>query len=187
VRERFDAVLCLGNSFPHLFAEHDRRKALAEFYAILEPDGLLVVDHRNYDVVLDEGRVSRRSYCCSDDGIGLRAERVDEDLVTLRYDFPDGFVHRLNTYPIRRDMMRGLLEDAGFSEVDIHGDYEDAAAKPDGTPEFFVHLAEKFPRGAQDGPPVPGKRESVGKRRSLDILSHKQPQQAEGKSSCCSG
>ncbi|MDY6992063.1 MAG: class I SAM-dependent methyltransferase, partial [Pseudomonadota bacterium] len=33
VHEKFDAIICLGNSFTHLFSEQDRRKALAEFYA----------------------------------------------------------------------------------------------------------------------------------------------------------
>ena len=33
IHGKFDAVICLGNSFTHLFSERDRRKALAEFYA----------------------------------------------------------------------------------------------------------------------------------------------------------
>ncbi|WP_244279669.1 hypothetical protein [Synechococcus sp. UW179A] len=33
LREGFNAVICLGNSFTHLFRERDRRKALAEYYA----------------------------------------------------------------------------------------------------------------------------------------------------------
>src|SRR5690606_32341929 len=35
VHDKYDAVICLGNSFTHLFAERDRRRALAEFYAVL--------------------------------------------------------------------------------------------------------------------------------------------------------
>ena len=31
IHQVFDAVICLGNSFTHLFREGDRRKALAEF------------------------------------------------------------------------------------------------------------------------------------------------------------
>ncbi|MFT7695064.1 MAG: glycine/sarcosine N-methyltransferase, partial [Candidatus Latescibacterota bacterium] len=32
VHGEFDAIICLGNSFTHMFKERDRRKALAEFY-----------------------------------------------------------------------------------------------------------------------------------------------------------
>src|SRR5690606_24157551 len=32
IHGKYDAVICLGNSFTHLFSDRDRRKALAEFY-----------------------------------------------------------------------------------------------------------------------------------------------------------
>ncbi|MEX0935457.1 MAG: class I SAM-dependent methyltransferase, partial [Gemmatimonadota bacterium] len=52
IHDRFDAIICLGNSFTHLHSDHDRRKALAEFYAALRSDGVLVLDQRNYDAML---------------------------------------------------------------------------------------------------------------------------------------
>ncbi|MBT6148815.1 MAG: class I SAM-dependent methyltransferase, partial [Gemmatimonadetes bacterium] len=39
IHQVFDAVICLGNSFTHLFKEKDRRKSLAEFYAVCAHDG----------------------------------------------------------------------------------------------------------------------------------------------------
>lgn len=54
IHEQFDAVICLGNSFTHLFVEKDRRKALAEFYSMLNHDGILILDQRNYDTILDQ-------------------------------------------------------------------------------------------------------------------------------------
>ncbi len=53
VHSKYDAIICLGNSFTHLFDEQDRRRALAEFYAALRHDGLLIIDQRNYDAILD--------------------------------------------------------------------------------------------------------------------------------------
>ncbi|MEJ2613184.1 MAG: class I SAM-dependent methyltransferase, partial [Candidatus Thiodiazotropha sp.] len=53
VHDKYDAVTCLGNSFTHLHDENDRRKALAEFYAALRHDGVLILDQRNYDAILD--------------------------------------------------------------------------------------------------------------------------------------
>ena len=44
VHGKFDAIICLGNSFTHLFEEKDRRRALAEFYAALKHDGILILD-----------------------------------------------------------------------------------------------------------------------------------------------
>ena len=55
VSGRYDAIICLGNSFTHLFDENDRRKTLAEFYSALRHDGILIIDQRNYDAILDQG------------------------------------------------------------------------------------------------------------------------------------
>ncbi|MGH3850058.1 MAG: class I SAM-dependent methyltransferase, partial [Pseudonocardiaceae bacterium] len=62
VHGTYDAIVCLGNSFTHLFSERDRRKALAEFYAMLKHDGILIIDQRNYDTILDDGFSSKHTY-----------------------------------------------------------------------------------------------------------------------------
>ncbi|MDI7275540.1 MAG: class I SAM-dependent methyltransferase [Anaerolineae bacterium] len=47
----FDAVLCLGNSLPHLLDASAVRAGLADFALLLAPGGLLVIQNRNYDRV----------------------------------------------------------------------------------------------------------------------------------------
>lgn len=55
----FDAVICLGNSFAHLLDEFEdqrvQRRALENFAKCLKPGGLLFIDHRNYDAIIDSG------------------------------------------------------------------------------------------------------------------------------------
>ena len=55
----FDAIICMGNSFAHLpdFSgdQHDQRIAITNFYDLLKPGGILVIDHRNYDYILEHG------------------------------------------------------------------------------------------------------------------------------------
>ena len=56
---RFDAVMCLGNSLSALpdfeGGLSKYRRALGNFWALVRPGGLLVVDHRNYDCILETG------------------------------------------------------------------------------------------------------------------------------------
>jgi sarcosine/dimethylglycine N-methyltransferase len=59
IQGKYDAIICLGNSFTHLHTEADRRRALAEFYAALKHDGMLILDQRNYDAILDHGFSTR--------------------------------------------------------------------------------------------------------------------------------
>jgi SAM-dependent methyltransferase len=47
----FDAVLCLGNSLPHLLTPAALADALTDFAACLRPGGLLLIQNRNFDAV----------------------------------------------------------------------------------------------------------------------------------------
>ncbi|XP_041469173.1 glycine N-methyltransferase-like [Lytechinus variegatus] len=57
---KFDAVICLGNSFANLpdFEGNlsNQRLALKNFADFLRPGGMMIIDHRNYDAILDTGR-----------------------------------------------------------------------------------------------------------------------------------
>ena len=125
VHGEYDAIVCLGNSFTHLFAERDRRKALAEFYAMLKHDGVLILDQRNYDALLDGGYSNRHTYYYCGEEVSVVPEHVDEGLAPFRYTFPDKSQYHLNMYPLRKDYMRRLMRDVGFQRVDTYADFQD--------------------------------------------------------------
>lgn len=138
-----DAVICLGNSFTHLFTERDRRKALAEFYATLRHDGILILDQRNYDAILDHGytKSDRRYYYCGDD-VEVAPEHVDDGLARFRYRFPDASEYHLNMFPLRKDYVRRLLHEVGFQKVTTYGDFQETYRESE--PDFYIHVAEKY-------------------------------------------
>lgn len=138
---KFDAVVCLGNSFTHLFEERDRRRSLAEFYAALKHDGILVLDHRNYDQILDEGFTTKHKYYYTGKEVTAEPEHVDERLARFRYEFPDGLVFNLNMFPLRRKYVTRLMHDAGFQNIATYGDFDEDFDPNE--PAFFVHVAEK--------------------------------------------
>jgi glycine N-methyltransferase len=59
--KRFDAVICLGNSFAHLpdFEGNlaNQRQSISNFMELVKPGGILVIDHRNYDEIIRSGAV----------------------------------------------------------------------------------------------------------------------------------
>ncbi len=141
VHGKFDAIVCLGNSFTHLFTETDRRRALAEFYAALRHDGILILDQRNYDSILDVGFDSKHVYYYCGDQVTAEPEHVDDSLARFRYSFPDGSVYHLNMFPLRKNYVRKLMLEAGFQKVRSFGDFQETYGEHD--PDFFVHVAEK--------------------------------------------
>ncbi|MGI8738325.1 MAG: class I SAM-dependent methyltransferase [Gammaproteobacteria bacterium] len=142
IHGKFDAVICLGNSFTHLFSERDRRKTLAEFYAALRHDGVLILDQRNYDTILDTGFSTKHKYYYCGDNVSAEPEHVDEGLARFRYSFPDGSKFHLNMFPLRKRYTRQLLHEVGFQRIDTYGDFKETYR--DNEPDFFVHVAEKW-------------------------------------------
>lgn len=141
VHGTFDAIICLGNSFTHLFDEKDRRKTLAEFYAALNHDGILILDQRNYDQLLDQGFSSKHQYYYCGEDVVAEPEYVDDGLARFKYSFSDGAVYNLNMFPLRKDYTRRLIEEAGFQEVSTYADFEETHRQED--PDFYIHVAHK--------------------------------------------
>ena len=141
VHDLYDAVICLGNSFTHLHRENDRRKALAEYYATLRHDGILILDQRNYDAILDKQiEPSHRYYYCGEN-VSATPEYVDETLARFRYSFSDGSVFHLNMFPLRKAYVQRLMREVGFQRVTTYGDFQETYR--DKEPDFFIHVAEK--------------------------------------------
>ena len=141
VMGRFDAVICLGNSFTHIFSERDRRKALAEFYSVLKHDGILILDQRNYDAMLDAGFSSKHTYYYAGEDVTAEPEHLDEGLARFAYTFKDGSKYHLNMFPLRKDYTRKLLREVGFQRINTYGDFQETFGDYD--PDFLVHVAEK--------------------------------------------
>ena len=144
IQGQYDAIVCLGNSFTHLHNEQDRRKALAEFYAALRHDGILIVDQRNYDEMLDHGFTSKHRYYYCGDEVTAEPEYVDDGLARFKYTFADGREYTLNMFPLRKNYLRRLLREAGFERVRTYGDFQETYDEHE--PDFFIHIAEKSPK-----------------------------------------
>lgn len=141
VHDYYDAVICLGNSFTHLHDENDRRKALAEFYATLRHDGILILDQRNYDAILDHKIEPRHNYYYCGENVRATPEHMDESLARFRYEFAGDQVFHLNMFPLRKKYVRRLLREVGFQRIVTYGDFKETYRETE--PDFFVHVAEK--------------------------------------------
>lgn len=138
---KFDALLCLGNAFTHLYADDDRLQAMQQFYEILEPGGLAVIDQRNYDMFLERGFHSKHQYYYVGEGVNAFPEEINEEVVRFRYEFPDGAVHHLSLFPIRVEELTEHMRSSGFTDLKRYGDFE-----PDYDPmdaDFIIHIGRR--------------------------------------------
>ncbi|MCS7282394.1 MAG: class I SAM-dependent methyltransferase [Anaerolineae bacterium] len=145
----FDAVLCLGNSLPHVLTPQALRAALADFAACLRTGGFLLIQNLNYNRIL-----ARRERWMEPQA---HREGEQEWLFLRFYDFdPDGLLtfnvvrlHRrgglweqrvLSTrlWPMRQAELTAALEEAGFGEIALYGDMQGTPFEPDRSPNLVV-------------------------------------------------
>jgi len=146
----FDALLCLGNSLPHLLAPADLAAALADFATCLRPGGLLLVQNRNFDAVLArqqrwmEPQARREGEA---EWLFLRfydfepAGTLTFNLVTLRREGMGDWSQQVaaaRLRPLRRDELVAALAAAGFGEITCWGDMQGAPFEPNRSPNLVV-------------------------------------------------
>jgi SAM-dependent methyltransferase len=113
---RFDAVVCMDNSLPHLLTDEDLAAACSALHRSLQPGGLLIASIRDYDAG-PTGDPPRR---LEDRTVEQIWEWEDEERYVLRHRIVrDGQVtERRTTYrALRRATLTGALRAAGFVDV----------------------------------------------------------------------
>lgn len=140
--QQFDAIICLGNAFTHLFEEEERIQALKEIHSLLRPDGIAIIDQRNYDALLDKGYSSKHEFYYLGDTVEVHPSSIREDEVQLEYDFTDGETHSLSLYPLRQDHLTRLFEQTGFGQVARYGDFNKPYESLES--DFIIQVARKL-------------------------------------------
>ena len=128
-----DAVLCLGNSLPHLLTRADLVAALREMAGVLRSGGLLVLQNLNYDLrwqkqprwfmaqggILDGQEVLVWRFADYD----LPAGRIAFHVALFRKDAPNWKVevHTTPQRPLFQADLNAALAEAGFAEVRAYG------------------------------------------------------------------
>ncbi|XP_012669735.1 glycine N-methyltransferase [Clupea harengus] len=158
----FDAVICLGNSFAHLpdfkGDQSDQKLALHNIASMVKPGGILIIDHRNYDYILETGKApqGKNIYYQSDlkQDIATSVLWVDNKphMITLDYTLSlrDGedeetSKFRLSYYPHRVESFKELLKGAfaGKCEHTVYGDFKAYTPNQAQTPCYFVHVLKR--------------------------------------------
>ena len=138
---QFDAAICLGNAFTHLFEESERLHLLNQLYFLLRDGGIAVIDQRNYDAMLDNGFSSKHLYYYLGATVHAHPTSIARDAVEMSYDYANGETHHLTVFPLRQEYLTRLLHEAGFSEVVRFGDFQRNYELYD--PDFIVQVALK--------------------------------------------
>jgi glycine/sarcosine N-methyltransferase len=146
----FEALLCLGNSLPHLLSLPALSAALVDFALCLKPGGLLLLQNRNFDAVMahhdrwmepqahSEGGaewIFQRFYDFDPDGL------LTFNMVTLKRLDQGQWSQQVNTSrlrPLLKDELISSLAEAGFVSLTSYGDMTGAPFDPESSPNLVV-------------------------------------------------
>ncbi|MDH0749599.1 class I SAM-dependent methyltransferase [Pseudomonas sp. GD03842] len=135
----FDAVLCLGSSFCHLFDGGERIDVLRQFRQLLKPGGTLLIDQRNFQAILAGHFSSSGRYYYCGKGVSVSLGELNPSLCEFVYTFADGACYRLRVFPILPSQLRQELAAAGFSVTGSWGDF--ASVYDPLRADFIIHQA----------------------------------------------
>jgi glycine/sarcosine N-methyltransferase len=148
--QRFDALLCLGNSLPHVLSEAGLRGTLGDFAACLQPGGVLILQNRNFDAVVKrrerwmepqshrEGErewLFLRFYDYQADGL------ISFNIIHLRREGDKPWEQRVMSTllrPLLQEETVRLLGEAGFSQVACYGDMSGSPFNPETSGNLVV-------------------------------------------------
>jgi 2-polyprenyl-3-methyl-5-hydroxy-6-metoxy-1,4-benzoquinol methylase len=135
VEATYDAILCLGNSLPHILTKSDLEAALYDFGAILRPGGSIMIQNRNFDVILSnrDRWMDPQTFCDNDrEWVFIRFYDFMPDgglafnVMTLYKDGEhvswDQNVQSSQLWPWRYHELVNALENCGFAEIRAFGD-----------------------------------------------------------------
>jgi len=143
----FDALLCLGNSLPHLLTDHDLERALRDFAAVLRPGGLLITQNRNFDRVYAENErfMPPQSHKNGDrEWLFLRfydlsPDRITFNMIRLRRA-GEGWQQDAQSTMLRPLFRQGLevnLREAGFTDLAVYGGCDGSAFDPESSGDLI--------------------------------------------------
>lgn len=133
LRRKFDAVTCLGNSWPHVLTDDEATTAADDFAHLLEGGGVLLIQQLNYEAMRlrNEWLLGPQARTLNgQETLFLRIFDLDDNPVRftmLRITKRDGRWTREQWETRHRawsaEEMERLLIGAGFSQVQFYGDF----------------------------------------------------------------
>ena len=153
----FDALLCLGNSLPHLTTADDLAAALADFAACLLPGGLLMLQNRNFDAVMAQRDrwmepqsyredpaaewLFLRFYDYEVDGL------ISFNILTLQHTGSSAWRQSVTTThlrPLLQAELTAALTGASFENIICYGDMRGSAFDPLDSGNLIITAQKTF-------------------------------------------
>lgn len=145
----FDALICLGNSLPHLLTDEQLQKALKNFCELLNPGGVILLQLRNYSRPnLQQERLMPLNTWADDqeEYLFLRmqdfvADMVNFSIITIHRPKGGKWESSISTNTLRllkAEELTNFLRGAGFNQIYLYGDFQGNSYDPEKSTDLII-------------------------------------------------
>ncbi len=127
-KRKFDSVICVGNSLPHLLSVKDLKTAIMSFYNILNEKSLLIIQQRNYDLFIKTKKrffpvtvLDNEAFIYA---LDYEKEKITFNVLNLEYKTKKLGVFKTEYFPLKTSLLMELLKDAGFKKTKLYSDHK---------------------------------------------------------------
>lgn len=145
----FDAIICLGNSLACLFGKENQLKALKEFHSLLKPRGILIIDERNFQRILDNRELALKGELHSSGKylytgttkVNASFAKINDNYIIIEYTHNESSKKAYyKIYPFPLGELQTLLDKASFSKIEKFSDYK---LEENPKADFYQYISEK--------------------------------------------
>jgi len=157
----FNAVLVLGNSICLVLEQEQRKQCVEQFFSILKPGGMLIIDERNFTYIFENAQNIQNDRCknfscswrimyCGQSVRGCPWEISRDKIIWRIYnnmppvrndeDIEKGCIDDLDLYPFKQGELENLLKEVGFKDIKV---FSDLKLGNEPNCDFFTYTAIK--------------------------------------------
>lgn len=122
----------------------NRKKCIEEFYNLLIPGGKLIIDERNFPLIMKKReKYKRKRIMYMGDTVDFRLTFENENLVRFRFfrtEKPNEEIGYIVVEALEKGEVEELLRSSGFKNIEVYSDLE-KGYKEDA--DFYTYVATK--------------------------------------------
>lgn len=128
VDNKFDAVICVGNSLSHLSSEKDVIKALKGMRDVIRSKGVVIIQQRNYDMLVRKRQRFMPITVGKDESffyvLDYYPNKIIFNVVNLENKTGRFNVFKSQYTPLKKGKLTKLIRKAGFRNIKFYGNYK---------------------------------------------------------------
>lgn len=128
IHHQFQAVLCLGNSIPHLLTKSQLLSTFQNFYHLLEPGGRVILQLLNYHKILSDKQriigIHRKDNLEFIRFYDYKGKLINFNILTIIWEKQKAISELQSTllYPYTLDELQNYLQKVNLFPIAVYGD-----------------------------------------------------------------